>query len=74
MQKIINALAIVSFGLSAGMSGLAIFVALNAPKMKDEAIQRIRAEVVLLVLDATSKQMQGMMPTKTGPALPFSAQ
>jgi len=74
MQKIINALAIVSFGLSAGMSGLAIFVALNAPKMKDEAIQRIRAEVVLLVLDATSKQMQGMMPTETGPALPFSAQ
>jgi len=42
--------------------------------MKDEAIQRIRAEVVLLVLDATSKQMQGMMPTETGPALPFSAQ
>lgn len=74
MQKIINALAIVSFGLSAGMSGLAIFVALNAPKMKDEAIQRIRAEVVLLVLDATSKQMQGMMPMETGPALPFSAQ
>ena len=74
MQKIINALAIVSFGLSAGMSGLAIFVALNAPKMKDEAIQRIRAEVVLLVLDATSKQMQGMMPMETSPALPFSAQ
>ena len=71
MQKIINALAIVSFGLSAGMSGLAIFVALNAPKMKDEAIQRIRAEVVLLVLDATSKQMQGMMPMETGPALPL---
>lgn len=74
MQKIINALAIVSFGLSAGMSGLAIFVALNAPKIKDEAIQRIRAEVVLLVLDATSKQMQGMMPMETSPALPFSAQ
>lgn len=74
MQKIINALAIVSFGLSAGMSGLAVFVALNAPKIKDEAIQRIRAEVVLLVLDATSKQMQGMMPMETSPALPFSAQ
>ena len=74
MQKIINALAIVSFGLSAGMSGLAIFVALNAPKIKDEAIQRIRAEVVLLVLDATLKQMQGMMPMETSPALPFSAQ
>jgi|TARA_R100001163_G_scaffold14855_1_gene13467 hypothetical protein len=74
MQKTINLLAVISFLLSAGMSTLAISVVLNAPKMKDEAIQRIRAEVVLLVLDATSKQMQGMMPTETGPALPFSAQ
>jgi hypothetical protein len=74
MQKTINLLAVISFLLSAGMSTLAISVVLNAPKMKDEAVQRIKAEVVLLVLDATSKQMQGMMPTETGPALPFSAQ
>jgi|TARA_X000001388_G_scaffold67052_1_gene54178 hypothetical protein len=74
MQKTINLLAVISFLLSAGMSTLAISVVLNAPKMKDEAVQRIKAEVVLLVLDATSKQMQGMMPIETGPALPFSAQ
>ena len=74
MQKIINLLAVVSFLLSAGMSALAIFVALNAPKMKDAAIEKIQAEVMVLVMDATAKEMQGMMPVETGPALPFSAQ
>jgi hypothetical protein len=74
MQKIINLLAVVSFLLSAGMSALAIFVALNAPKMKEAAIEKIQAEVMVLVMDATAKEMQGMMPIETGPALPFSAQ
>ena len=74
MQKIINLLAVVSFLLSAGMSALAIFVALNAPKMKEAAIEKIKAEGMVLVMDATAKEMQGMMPVETGPALPFSAQ
>ena len=74
MQKIINLLAVVSFLLSAGMSALAIFVTLNAPKMKEAAIEKIQAEVMVLVMDATSKKMQGMMPVETGPALPFSGQ
>ena len=74
MQKIINLLAVVSFLLSAGMSALAIFVALNAPKMKEAAIEKIQAEVMVLVMDATAKEMKGMMPVETGPALPFSAQ
>ena len=74
MQKIINLLAVVSFLLSAGMSALAIFVALNAPKMKEAAIEKIQAEVMVLVMDATAKKMQGMMPVETGPALPFSGQ
>jgi hypothetical protein len=56
------------------MSALAIFVALNAPKMKEAAIEKIQAEVMVLVMDATAKEMQGMMPVETGPALPFSAQ
>jgi hypothetical protein len=74
MQKIINLLAVVSFLLSAGMSAMAIFVVLNAPKMKEAAIEKIQAEVMVLVMDATAKEMQGMMPVETGPALPFSAQ
>lgn len=74
MQKIINALAILSFCLSAGMSALAIFVALNAPKMKKAAMEKIQAEVMVLVMDATAQEMRGMMPVETGPALPFSGQ
>lgn len=71
MQKVVNVLSLISFGISATLFGAVLWALQNGHSIKTKMAQQIQAEVMVLVLDATSKQMQGMMPMETGPALPF---
>lgn len=71
MQKVVNALSLISFGLSASLFGAVLYVLANGGTIKDKVAKQIQAEVLVLVMDATAKQMKGVMPIETGPALPF---
>ena len=74
MQKAINVLSLISFGISASLFGAVLWALANGNTIKSKMAQQIQAEVMVLVMDATAKEMRGMMPVETGPALPFSAQ
>ena len=74
MQKAVNVLSLISFGISASLFGAVLWVLANGHSLKSKMAEQIQAEVLVLVLDATSKEMQGMMPVETGPALPFGVQ
>ena len=74
MQKAVNVLSLISFSISPRLFGSVLWVLPNGHSIKSKMAQQIQAEVMVLVLDATSKEMQGMMPVETGPALPFGVQ
>jgi len=82
MQKLINLLALASFGVSAAVVGAGAYLYLN----KDTLIEDARTKVTKAVTEAVTEALPGMidgampkmsevtgpaMPTTTGPALPF---
>ena len=84
MQKIINVLALASFGVSAAAVGGGAYVYLN----KDSIIENVKGQVAAAAGEAIAGALPGMMdsampelpdatggalplPTTTGPALPF---
>jgi hypothetical protein len=82
MQKLINLLALASFGVSAAVVGGGAYLYLN----KDTLIEDARTKVTKAVTEAVTEALPGMidgampkmpevtgpaMPTTTGPALPF---
>ena len=85
MQKIINVLALASFGVSAAAVGGGAYVYLN----KDSIIENVKSQVAAAAGEAISGALPGMMdsampelpsatggaipslPSTTGPALPF---
>jgi hypothetical protein len=85
MQKIINVLALASFGVSAAAVGSGAYVYLN----KDSIIENVKGQVAAAAGEAIAGALPGMMdsampelpsatggaipamPTTTGPALPF---
>jgi cell division protein FtsX len=71
MQKVVNVLSLISFGISACLFGAVLYTLSNAQSIKSRMAQQIQAEVLVLVMDATAKHMRGMMPIETGPAMPF---
>lgn len=73
MQKLINLLALLSFGVSATVVGGGVYLYLN----KDTLVEDAREKVTKAVTDAVTEALPGMisgampkMPEVTGPALP----
>jgi len=73
MQKLINLLAIASFGVSAAIVGAGAYVYLN----KDALIEDARSKVTKAVTEAVTEGLPGMidgampkMPSATGGAIP----
>ena len=85
MQKIINVLALASFGVSAAAVGSGAYVYLN----KDSIIENVKGQVAAAAGEAIAGALPGMLdsampelpsvtggaipslPSTTGPALPF---
>jgi len=84
MQKIVNVLALVSFGVSAAVVAGGTYVYLN----KDAIVDNVKDGVTKAATEAIAEALPGMMdaalpelpgatggavalPTKTGPAIPF---
>lgn len=73
MQKLINLLALLSFGVSAAVVGGGAYLYLN----KDTLIEEAREKAIKAVTEAVGEALPGMlqgampkMPEVTGPALP----
>ena len=73
MQKLINVLALASFGVSAAVVGAGAYVYLN----KDALVEAAKENVTKAVTEAVSGKLSGMvqgsmpkMPEVTGPAIP----
>ena len=78
MQKIFNALAVLSFAMSGALVGTSFYAVSKLPEMKQQAIDQAKALVGELVSGAVTdampsqvKELIPALPTETGPALPF---
>ena len=78
MQKVFNTLAAVSFAMSGVLGGSSRYVKSKLPELKLQAIDEAKALVGELVSGAVTDAMPGqvkemipVLPTETGPALPF---
>lgn len=78
MQKVFNTLAAVSFAMSGGLVGMSFYAVGKLPELKQQAMDEAKALVGELVSGAVTDAMPGqvkemipVLPTETGPALPF---
>ena len=78
MQKVFNALAVLSFAMSGALVGGSYYAFSKLPELKQQAINEAKALVGELVSGAVTDAMPGqvkemipVLPTETGPALPF---
>lgn len=78
MQKVFNTLAVVSFAMSGALAGMSFYAVSKLPELKQQAMDEAKALVGELVSGAVTDAMPGqvkemipVLPTETGPALPF---
>ena len=78
MQKVFNALAVLSFAMSGALVGGSYYAFSKLPELKQQAIDEAKALVGELVSGAVTEAMPSqvkelipVLPTETGPALPF---
>lgn len=79
MQKTINVLAIGGFLLALANSGIFVFAAVRGPAMAQKAVSEIEVRLTTMlfdkiessVTDAMPGQVKELMPSQTGPAIPF---
>ena len=82
MQKLINLLALASFGVSAAIVGSGAYLYLNKDTLIEDARVKVTKAVTEAVTEALPKMIDGAMPkmpevtgpampTTTGPAIPF---
>ena len=78
MQSVFNMLAGVSFAMSGVLVGSSLYVMSKLPQIKQHAIDEAKALVGELVSGAVTDAMPGqvkemipVLPSETGPALPF---
>jgi hypothetical protein len=78
MQKVFNTLAALSFAMSGALVGTSFYAVSKFPEMKQQAIDAAKEMVGELVSGAVTDAMPGqvkemipVLPTETGPALPF---
>jgi hypothetical protein len=78
MQKLFNALAVLSFAMSGALVGTGYYAFSKLPELKQQAMEEAKALVGELVSGAVTdampsqvKELIPVLPTETGPALPF---
>ena len=78
MQSVFNVLAGLSFLMSGALVGSSLYVMSKLPQIKQQAIDEAKTLVGELVSGAVTDAMPGqvkemipVLPTETGPALPF---
>ena len=62
MQKVINVLALASFGVSAAIVGAGAYVYLNKDVMIEDAKKKVIEQVTKSVTEALPGMIQGSMP------------
>lgn len=77
MQKAFNALAGLSFVMSAGLLGAGLYGYSKLPELQEQLIESAKGMVTDLVSDAVMETVPGKveemmptLPTETGPAIP----
>ena len=79
MQKYLNVLGAAGFILAAANTAVIVVVALRGPVMVKKAFSEIELKMTTLLFDrldssvteAMPSQVKELMPSTTGPALPF---
>tara|TARA_R100000773_G_C4198997_1_gene102139 strand:- start:331 stop:564 length:234 start_codon:yes stop_codon:yes gene_type:complete len=74
MQKVFNALSLVSFCISAGLLGSSIMIYSRLPGMITRWSESVTGNVTGKVTEMLPEQIEEVMPelpTMTGPAIPF---
>ena len=77
MQKAFNALAGLSFVMSAGLLGAGLYGYSKLPELQEQLLESAKGMVTDLVSDAVMEAVPGKveemmpaLPTQTGPAIP----
>ena len=79
MQKYINILALGGFALATANTALVVVAVLRGPAMVEKAFSEIELKMTTVLFDrldssvteAMPSQVKEMMPSTTGPAIPF---
>jgi len=79
MQKYINILAVGGFALAAANAALVVVAVVRGPAMVEKAFSEIELKMTTVLFDrldssvteAMPSQVKEMMPSTTGPAIPF---
>ena len=79
MQKYINILAVGGFALATANTALVVVAVLRGPAMVEKAFSEIELKMTTVLFDrldssvteAMPSQVKEMMPSTTGPAIPF---
>ena len=79
MQKYINILALGGFALAAANTALVVVAVVRRPAMVEKAFSEIELKMTTVLFDrldssvteAMPSQVKEMMPSTTGPAIPF---
>jgi len=78
VQNVFNLLSVLSFAMSGALVGGSYYAFSKLPELKQQAIDEAKALVGELVSGAVTDAMPGqvkemipVLPTETGPALPF---
>jgi hypothetical protein len=79
MRKLVDAMAVAGFALSASMTAALVITYTQFDSMKQKAIQGMTTQITGAVTGELTKQLDGkfdgmveMIPTQTGPAVPFA--
>lgn len=78
MRKVIDALALTGFALSASLTAALVISYYQFENIKKQAVENLTGQITGAVTEKLSSELEGQvekalpkLPTTTGPALPF---
>lgn len=78
MRKVIDALALTGFALSASLTAALVISYYQFENIKKQAVENLTGQITGAVTEKLSNELEGQvekalpkLPTTTGPALPF---
>ncbi len=79
MRKVVDALALTGFALSASLTAALVISYYQFDNIKKQAVENLTTQITGAVTGELTKEMDGkfegmvdMIPTQTGPAVPFA--
>jgi len=79
MRKVIDALALTGFALSASLTAALVISYYQFDNIKKQAVENLTGQITGAVTDKLNGELEGkfdgmvdMIPTQTGPAVPFA--